>query len=167
MIAYFIAPYKRDTNAGHPSRYCAMDDFTAALKTDNGFSQEENPILWSETEILGNRAIVKVKGSQTMLNTIASTPGFQKIPLSQLDESLSVLSGGQRTAIRNAVLNAGYTLQEINNRFPDLSAVTLGDVLRFMASRRLKPRYDAETDTIICDGEVQECKPIDLLDKEL
>lgn len=158
-LAWFICPYKRGTLGPGPSRYCAMDDFTAQIKLDGG--------VWSETEILGDRAIVKVRASAPTLSFIANTPGFRRIPLTLLNEPLSSLTQVQRTAIRNEVLDAGYTLEEVNARFPDILNNTLGDVLRFLASRRLKPRHDRNTDSIVLDGSVQPCKDVDLLDREV
>ena len=158
-IAWFICPYKRKQGAARPTRYCAMDDFTAQIFGEGG--------KWSETEILGNRAIVKVRASDALLNTIAAAPTFRRIPLAALDNSLSSLTVGQRTAIRNELLDAGYTLDEVNTRFPDLAVVTLRQVLRFMASRRLKPRYDQPTDSIVCDGAVQNCRAVESVDGDV
>ena len=158
-IAWFICPYKRRIGAREPMRYPAMDDFTVAINLDGG--------RWSETEVLGDRAIVKVNASAATLTLIAGTPTFRRIPLAALNDPLSSLTPGQRTAIRNEVLDAGYTVAEVNARFPNLADHTLGEVLRFMASRRLKPRYDAGTDTIICDGEVQQCRSVDSVNEEV
>ena len=128
-------------------RYCAMRDFDSLIVADGG--------RWDEVEIPGNRAIVKVVASQATLSTINAAPGFVRVPKDRLDDPLSTLSAAQRTAIKNQILNAGYTLSEVNTAFPDLSVVTIGDVLRFMASRRLQPRYDIATNTIICDGPIR------------
>lgn len=70
--AFFIAPYKRDLSFPGPARYCAMDDFTPLIRTDGGD--------WAEAEIVGNRAIVKVRASDATLNTIASEPTFARLP---------------------------------------------------------------------------------------
>ena len=51
-IAWFICGYKlRRANM----RYCAMDDFTALINTDAG--------TWSESEVLGGSALVKVRAN--------------------------------------------------------------------------------------------------------
>lgn len=158
-IAWFICPYKR-RDSFRPGRYCAMDDFTAAILADGG--------AWTETEILGNRAIVKVKASAATLTTIAGTAGFKRLPKAALNVSLSDLTTAQKNTLRNEALDQGYTLAEIQARFGnDLGAYTLGDVLRFMASRRRKPRYDAGTDTIVCDGVEVTPRPVDNVDTEV
>lgn len=158
-IAWFICPYKRlATGIGLriPSRYCAMQDFTEAIRADGG--------AWSESEILGNRAIVKVRASAATLALITGTPTFRRIPPALLDDPLSTLTAGQQTAIRNEILDAGYSLAEIDAVLPDFAAVTLRQALRFLATRRRKPRYDALADTIVLDGPVQGCRSIDELD---
>jgi hypothetical protein len=137
-----------------------MDDHTAAIRADGG--------AWAETEILGNMAIVKVRATAATLTTIADATGFTRLPLSVLDNSLASLSTTQRTAIRNKLNDMGYSVAEIQARFgSDLSIYTLGDVLRFAASRRLKPRYDAATDTIILDGAQQPCRSVTSVDAEI
>ena len=158
-IAWFVAAYKRRAGV-RIARYCAMDDYTVLIRGDGG--------MWSESEILGNRAIVKVKAnSPSTFTTIASDPDIRRIPLDLLDDPLSSLTAGQRTAIRNEVLDCGYTVGEINAAVPDFSVVTLREVLQFMATRRLKPRYVSASDTIVVDGEVQACKSIDTLHAEV
>jgi hypothetical protein len=158
-IGWFICSYRRRLPAALPTRYCAMDDFTAQIRTDLGH--------WSETEILGDRAIVKVRAAITTLQTIAGTVGIRQLSLSLLNDPISSLSPAQRVALRGEALDAGYSAAEVNARFPDISIATLGEVLRFMASRRLKPRYDAATDTIVLDGVEQPCHSVDQIDAEV
>ena len=158
-IAWFICPFKRRVGARMPTRYCAMDDFTVAINLDGG--------RWSETEVLGDRAIVKVNASAATLTLIANTATYRRIPLAALNDPLSSLTNAQRNAIRNEVLDAGYTVAEVNARFPNLANNTLGDVLRFMATRRLRPRYDSGTDTIVCDGAIQQCRSVDEVNEEV
>jgi len=59
----------------------------------------------------------------------------------------------------------GYSIAELAAAFPnDLGTYTLRDLLAFAARRRLRPRYDFNTDTIICDGPVQPVRSIDSVD---
>lgn len=157
-IGWFIAPYKRLlVGVRGPTRYCAMDDFTTLIWADGGD--------WTETEILGNRAVVKVRASSTTLTAINAAVGFTRLPKDALDIALSDLTNGQKQALRDEALDQGYTLSEIQDRFPnDLGSYTLGEVLRFMATRRRKPRYDQPSDTIILDGPVQGCRLVDDVD---
>lgn len=158
-IAWYIVPYNREPG-DRPIRYCAMDDFTSQIVANGG--------AWSEIEILGNRAIVKVRAPQAVLDALAGVAGFRRLPKSRLDDSLADLPSNVKQAIRNEILDAGYTLAEVQARFgDDLGQYTLRDVLRFMATRRLRPRYDTETDQIILDGPPQSCRPVDALDTEV
>jgi hypothetical protein len=148
-IGWFICPFKRKTRFGQPVRYCAMNDFTATIRANGG--------RWSEVEFLGDRTLVKVNASAATLTTIAGTATFRRIPLAALNDSLSTLSSAQRTAIRDELLSAGYTLAEFNAAIPNLATATLGDVLRFALTRRKRARFDQPTGTIICDGPDSPC----------
>lgn len=163
-MAWFIAPFIRINELpaylSHPQRGCIVRQLRDQIRTDGG--------RYHAVEVLGDRAVVKVVGvSVATLNAIAALPGVVRIPKDLLNDQLSTLTAGQRTAIRNQVLDAGYTMAEVNARFPNLANNTVGDVLRFLATRRLKPRYIQATDTIICDGEVQACESIDVLNEEI
>lgn len=159
-IGWYLVPYVRRPNRPYPARYCAMDDFTTAILADGG--------TWSEAEILGNAAIVKVRANTGTLTTIAQRPGFRRIPVARLDESLASLSAQQRSALRQVIEDLGYSSAEIQAALgADLGSRTLGEVLRFLCRRRLKPRYDSGTDTIVCDGAVQSCKQPETVDGEV
>lgn len=157
-LAWFICPYKR-RNPGQtpPTRYCAMDDFTATIQADGG--------TWDETEILGDSALVKVRASAATLTTINQAPNFMRIPNhTDLSDTLGDLTALQRQAILDKLQALGYSLAEINAALPaNWAAVTLRQVLKFAATRRLKPRYDHPTDTIVCDGPVQPVKDVDIV----
>lgn len=154
---WFLCKYRRRAGASRPTRYCAMDDFTAQIRADGGD--------WAETEVLGNHAIVKVQATLETLQAIAADSDFQRLPKDKLDDPLSDLAPAVKTAIRNKIQELGYSLSEIQDHFgDDIGSYTLADVLRFIARRRLKPRYDADTDTIICDGPEQPVRPLDDVD---
>lgn len=157
-LGWFICPYKR-RNPGEvpPERYCAVDDFTDLIRADGGD--------WDETEILGDHALVKVRASVATLTTINAEPGFARIPNHvELNDTLGDLTEPQRTAILNKLLAIGYSQAEIDAVLPaNWAAVTLRQVLRFAATRRLKPRYDVGTDTVVCDGPIQPVKDVGLV----
>ena len=159
-IGWFIIPYKRRIEDDNPARYPEIDDYTVDIKAAGG--------QWSETEVLGNYCIVKVRASVGVLNAIAAVPGFKRLPKDRLDDPLSDLSVQVLKLIRDILEDMGYPLAEIKARFGnDLSIYTLRDVLKFATRRRLKPRYNAATDEIICDGIVQPVKPLETLDAEV
>lgn len=158
MIGWYIVPYKQRLGQHWPTRYCAMDDYTEEIVESGGW--------WSETEVLGDRAIVKVRARRAVLNALDVV--FKRLPKSRLDDSLADLSSKVKQAIKSELLDMGYSVSEILERLPgDLGDYTLRGVLRFMARRRLKPRYDSETDMIVLDGPVQECRSVESVDGEV
>lgn len=144
--------------AGNPrARMCAMNRHTGPIRADGGD--------WREVEVLGNRAIVKVQASPATLTAITSDLDCRRLPLDLLDRPLSGLTNAQRTALQNELLDMGYPLSEIRDRLGNnLSLVTLRQVLRFAATRRRKPRWDAGTSTVVFDGPMQLCESVDALD---
>jgi hypothetical protein len=152
-IGWFIAPYRRRPDPDRIIRECAMNDFTALV------------VGWSETEVLGQHAIVKVNATNAVLTSIAGTTGVQRIPVAQLDSPLSSLSNAQRNAIRNKIISLGYTVAELDAAFPgDIRNFTLRQLLTFVARRRRKVRYDEATDAIVDDGPDQPVRPLEDVD---
>jgi hypothetical protein len=147
-VGWFLAPYRRLVGPRIPTRYCAMDDFTPQV------------VGWSETEVLGQHAVVKVDAAPAVLQEIAGTEGFQRIPVARLDDPLSSLTVNQRNAIRTKIISLGYTAEELDAAFPDIRDFALRQVLLFVCRRRRKVRYDQATDTIIDDGPDQPVRPL-------
>lgn len=157
-IGWYIISYKRRSEGRIPTRYPAIDDYTSQIRAAGG--------QWAETEVLGNRCLVKVRAPQGVLSALDSL--FRRIPKDRLDDSLADLSANVKGALRDELLDMGYSLAEIRARFgDDLGQYTLRDLLRFAATRRLKPRYDSKTDEIIIDGEVQPCRSVESVDAEV
>lgn len=157
-IAFYIVPIVRI----NPPRNGLLADREIALNID--FPQLEGQ--WDCIEILGNRTIVKI--NTTASNLLLLNAAYKRIPKDRLDDTLSSLSNAAKTALRDEILDMGYTLQEINNRFPDgIGNYTLRDALRFMATRRIEPNYDANTDSIVFTGDIVVCGDIDLLDRRI
>ena len=160
-VAWFVVPYKR-----HPliprARYPLIDDYTDGIRAHGG--------QWRETEILGDRALVKVRAPLMVLDALAADPGIKRIPKKRLDDALSDLPQQAIIALRDELLDQGYTMAQIRERFGDqvdLSEYTLGDVLRFMASRRRTPRYIEEQDVIVLDGQIVAPESVDLVDSQV
>jgi hypothetical protein len=155
--AWFIVPYKRRPDTPQPTRYCAMDDFTGQIEKDGG--------AWAETEILGGHALVKVRAGADTLASIASAAGFFRLEKAAPGDSLADPAPAQTAALQDKLQALGYPLNEIRDCLgADIGLKTLLDVLKFAARRRLKPRYDAASDTIVCDGEAQSVRPIEDVD---
>ncbi len=152
MIAWYISPYKIKKEplgaTHHNRRYCAMNDYTSVIFGEGG--------NWTEVEVLGNRAIVKVRASAGTLTILNGA--FKRIPKDILNDSLSDLPSGAKQALKNEAIDMGYSIAELQARFPnDLGTYILKDVLKFYAKRRRKPRYDAIDDTIYMDGNERSC----------
>lgn len=158
-MAWFICGYKPLPSRPR-FRYCAMDDFTTLIRADGGD--------WTETEVLGNRAIVKVRANALTLNTIAATPGFYRVPVDNLDAPLSSLSNAQASALRQQLLDMGYSDTEIRTALGNnIRTRTLRQVLDFAATRRLKPRWDDGAQAILLDGPGQPVRPIADIDRSV
>jgi hypothetical protein len=84
-----------------------------------------------------------------------------------MQDSLASMTAGERNQLSNAVLSLGYTQAELDGAMGSKLALwrthVLADLLNMAATRRLKPRYDSGTDTIVVDGPVQPVKPVDLV----
>lgn len=156
-VGWYIVPYKRDTR-WRAARYPEIDDYTDQIQAAGG--------RWAETEVLGNRCLVKVRAPTAVLDALDGV--YKRLPKDRLDDSLADLPAGVKQALKDEALDMGYSVAELRARFPgDLGDYTLRDVLRFMATRRLKPRYDSETDSIILDGVAQACRRVDSVDTEV
>lgn len=159
-VGIFIVPYTLEINpALGPSgvyRTIPVNDFNAAIAADGG--------AWRESEFLGNRMLVVVRASATTLNAIGAR-GWFRFPVSALDNTLASLTNTQRTAIRNQITGAGYTLAELNAAHPDLAQATLRQALTFLLRRRLRPRFDVPSQQVICDGAVQSVVPVEWLEE--
>lgn len=159
-VGWFLVPYKRLPHEVMVTRYCAVDDLTSSIAADGG--------EWSETEVLGQFAIVKVRASAATLNAVAGLAGTHQIPVSRLEDLMSSLTNQQKTVLRNKVTSLGYSLAEFQARFPDdLSNYTFRDLLEFVARRRRKVRYDRATDAIIDDGPEQPVRSVNLVNSEV
>jgi len=140
-----------------------MDDYTKEIYTDGG--------NWSESEILGDAAIVKVKASDKTLTIIQSAKEFFRIPIHVgLDEKLSNVTSDDRTAILTKLNGLGYSMDEIEEVLgKDLSEFNdkkLNELLTFTASRRLKPLRIVNGITEFT-SEIVAPKPIESIDKEV
>ncbi len=149
-IAWYIVPYVRDRRIGSPQpcRCCELCFDNKQIWDAGG--------KWTCVEVLGNRAIVKINAPDAILTMVDSK--YKRLPKDRLDDSLSDLPSGVKTALKNEILNMGYTLADVQAKFGDnLRQNTLKDVLKFMVKRKRQFRYVPETDDFVCDGDVKNC----------
>lgn len=165
-LGWYVVPYKRrDDPDGTRGRYCAMNDFTAAIRADGG--------VWDETEILGNAALVKVRANPATLNTLDGQAGWLAIPkrFLNLQDGLSDLLNGEKNQIENALRFLGYSQAEIDavmgNSLTLWRLKSFETLLGLFCTRRLRPRYDQPTDTFICDGPQEPVKDFHLVSSKV
>ena len=157
MIGWYIVPYEIDTSESAPgyplrnSRRIAMCRYNQQIWAAGG--------KWHGIEVLGNRAIVKIRAPQAVLNALDGV--FKRFPKDKFDDSLIDLPVAVKAALKNELLDMGYSLAEIKQRFGnDLGQYTLKDVLLFIARRRLIPRYDKNADETVFDSGTRNCQPL-------
>lgn len=158
-LAWFITDYTTDLTGRFPVRACHINQYSALIGADGGAE--------SETEVLGGYALVKVRASDATLATIAADPNFQRLPGHwSLSDALGDLTNAQRNAIVAKLQAMGYTLAEIRAVLPsgNWAAITLGQVLRFAAQRRLEIYYDGAAGQWVSPGAYLVPRPVDDVD---
>lgn len=150
-LGWFITTYLENVNAKpNPKRWCAMNNYTVQILASGG--------KWEEVEVGANFAIVKVKTTTAILNTIAQDVLFTKIPGKLLTDSLATLTQAQKTTITNLLNQMGYTAQEVQTGLGNnIANKTIGDVLNFCATRRIPPRFDPIAKKIVFDKPSAPC----------
>lgn len=144
-VGWFLVPYVTEVGGiGRATRVLDIDRFTPQITAAGG--------SWAEIEVLGNHALVKVRRlTEDQIAPLGQI--YTRLPNLPLNTLLSELTLAQRTAIRNRVEALGYTAQEITAALgADLGQITLRQLLRFIASRRRKPRFDQPSQTVVFDG---------------
>jgi len=124
VIAWYICPYKLRPEKGidgMPTRYCAMDDFTKVIMAEKGD--------WSEAEIEGDCAIVKVRASEDTIKLLDEE--FQRLPADKPVEIRTLLGVSctrrldpeydartDKVTMTGAV-HAARTLESVDKAVPD------------------------------------------------
>lgn len=147
--AWYLAPYRL---VGPAHRQCEIEQYFDAIGAEGGD--------YRYVEVLGGYGVVKVRASSATLTMLAGLLDWRRLPKDRLDDPLSDLTTNQRNQLRDVILSLGYSLSELQARFPgDLRDYTLRQVLRFAATRRLKPVLNTVTGEVTLSGEVQPCSP--------
>lgn len=162
--AWFIARFNTTVNLTATMRDTLPEDqwpFPFAVRTpaiDFAQLNAQANVRFRHVE-LTNRIIIKIVASNGVLNAVEALPNVKRMPTALLNDPLSSLTANQRQAIRDELLDQGYTLVEINAQFPNLAQATLKQVLRYMARTRKNPRFDVPTLAVIDSDEVVDCVP--------
>lgn len=151
---YVLAPYERVRDGSpFPRRRCVL---AGALPAQSGGGPE--PFI--ETEVLGGYAVALILDDNN-LSRASSTPGVFGFPRISLTSTLSDLSVSARNELRDIATSMGYTAEEIRRALgTDLASVTMRRLLSLLASRRRRPRFDADSDAIVLDGSDDPVKPL-------
>lgn len=102
---------------------------------------------WVSVEVLGNRALVLVPDGSQFDKLILNTPGVVALPgIGLIDKLGDAVDAGERRALVNLLLDAGYTAQEVSTKLgaEDGAEASLGDLLLAIASKWQPPTYDWE-----------------------
>ena len=138
--AWYIVTYKLDTSRifmGNATRYVAINDETSIVNN------------WREIETIGNRALVKVSASDSVLTTLNSK--YLRLPKNKIDDSLSDLCNNAITKIKDELLDMGYTLTQIKAKFGNrvnLKNYTLRDIFNFIVKSSKSMKLD-DLDSLI------------------
>ncbi len=170
-IGFYIVPYSFATKLDKKGNVIFAYRRVDLCKYQEQF--ETYGVVWHEVEILGNRAIVKIKASQDILESLDIE--YKRLPKDKLNASLADLSQAAKDKIKNELIDMGYSLGEIKARFGndvEFANYTLKDVLKFMAQRRKKPRNITDSNGVIIDiavdGDERPCaKTIEILDSQV
>ncbi len=128
-IAFYIVPYVQRPilSTVYYERYLAIADIAEIIR-------------WRECEVRGNRAVVKVNAPDIVLTTLNSL--YKRLPVNHLDDTLARLTTAQKNAIRNELLDEGFTAQDLTDNFPNgVGGYTLRQVLIFTARHRRLWRF--------------------------
>ena len=158
--AWFICSYKRREHPTRIIRYCAMDDFSEQIIRKDGGA-------WAETEVQGGLAIVKVLAEKDTIATIASTEGFDLLPVSSLSDSLASVSSSKEADFTTVLGKLSSATGGKEETVQNIKSKTLGDVLQASIGTRYAPRYDAEKDVIVLDGPAQSIRSLESVDSKV
>lgn len=126
-------------------RYCALDD--------------HKDVVWAESEVLGDQAVVKVTGSPAALAAVEADPDITRFPVDDLD---AVIPQNRLGRMRGLLTSAGYTPAEAGRI---QRGATLRDLLEAFTVRRRKPRPNPQGGRPVMDGEARPCRPVADVDR--
>lgn len=158
-IAWYIVPRVKETRPDQPqpARLCEIALYTRQILDAGG--------KVSCIEVLGNRDIVKVIAPDAILAILDGK--YKRLPKDRLDDSLSDLPVTTKAALKDEILDMGYSIEELREKFSSDLQCTLRDILSFMATRKRQFRRIPETGDYVCDGAILKCHSIEYLDSKV
>lgn len=147
MAHWFLCKYLQDPTLPRvpPAFYPAFALYDEEIQREGG--------AWKMEHIGTNWCVIKARISDALAQTIGLDINCRRIPMTSLDRPLSDLTNAQRNGLRDLAIEMGYTLAEIRSALGNnLSNVTLRQLLTFLASRRIKARWDRSVSQVVFDG---------------
>lgn len=147
MTHWFLCKYLQDPTLPRvpPAFYPAFALYNEDIQREGG--------TWKMEHVGNIWCLIKARISDTLAQTIGLDINCRRIPMNILDRPLSDLNNAQRNGLRDLAVEMGYTLEEIRSALGNnLANVTLRQLLRFLASRRIKARWDAASSQLVFDG---------------
>lgn len=156
MLRWYLATYKRDRSTAKVVRYCAMNDDIPRIKGAGA-------TVFQDVEVLGNYGLVAIDAPAPVHDSLSS-PYIQLPNLDFTGKLRDTLNERERREMGDILLQVGYQEVEIRERLGTrdlaLDQVRFSSYLNMLRTRRVKPRYDVETDTIKFDGPSRPTNPL-------
>lgn len=148
-VAWFVAQLQPDPDK--PTRMVSATDqpkYLDAIRADGG--------KLGYKDILGASVVGGVQASGPTLQLMNVDPLITPFAgVNNLSDSLAQLTDPQWTAYRNKAISLGYSAAEWDAAFPlTRDNYILKDVIRFLLKRRISPRWDVPSSSVIYDGPV-------------
>lgn len=159
-IGLYIVPYTRTENT--PPQWIAIQnekgetigyDFIGemARRTCDIYLQFPEIQGQLEREVRGNRAFVKIKADEGLLEQLNAL--YYRLPVDDLESPLSEVKQMELDGLMGELMDMGYSPEEFAQALPrGLEGATMGEVVKFMASSVILPRFDPDTNEIVFDG---------------
>jgi hypothetical protein len=117
-----------------------MDRFTPIIRADGG--------QWSEIEMLGNQTLVKVEASDAVLDQIAASSTYIRIPVIEHRKAWGTVEPGLKGQITSLLASAGYDIEQMP------TSKGMKDMLISMGAKRNRMFLDKVTKEFIIGPEV-------------
>lgn len=164
-IAWFLCPRVRlrDVPAPRVRTTCVLNDHLARIEADGG--------AWDGAVVLGGFDLCKVRASDATIAFLSSQPDILYLLGDTPLDTQMALKQQEYNVVNTRLKTQGYSQAEIDAALGSSVSAwnthTYRDLLNFISSRRLKPRYDSATDTVFWDGVEQPVTPPDVADERI
>lgn len=140
-IAWLLGAWRTKLKNSRPARYPAINDFIAPQIGGQ-------PEKYAVVHLANNLMLAKASLTSAEQGAIDGQGSeFARFLRNTLSGSLATLTVAQKNALRTALTNRGWTLQEIETELgTDFSGKTLRDLLRLILLKRDLVEFPGEAD---------------------